>query len=104
LTQLGQLLKKWCIILSKFGRQQVDQVTIIFGIEQSCSFNDSMYLSFFLPTLQILYNNCEILTEDAVEEWEQRNLDTTPENIYLKLAKPFLEWLKEAEEEEEESD
>lgn len=55
--------------------------------------------------LQLLYD-AEFIAEDSFLEWaEEKQNGEDDEKVFLRKAEPFLDWLREADEEsEEESD
>lgn len=54
--------------------------------------------------LKILYD-LDIVSEEALHQWaSEKELAEEQEKVFLRKAQPFLDWLREAEEESEESE
>jgi len=69
--------------------------------------NASIYTPLFTPTLQLLYDRFNVLSEDAILQWADALKESAPEgdeHILLKQSHQFREWLEEAEEEEDEDE
>lgn len=119
---LGSLLKAWYKVVGKFGKLVSDQVYMLQGLEQAClasgfigtlanpaSLLDanatSIYTPLFTPTLQLMYENFPVFTEDAIFQWatslEESASATHP---LLGQSAAFRNWLEEADEEEDEED
>lgn len=114
LKRAAQQLKQWSSLLHKFSKNEDDQVEILLTLEDFCSGDGefestgekgSAFASIFPQILKLMYE-LDILTEEAIDSWaREKEFASEQEKKYLKLAKPFLEWLSEAEEESsEESD
>ena len=124
MQSLGGLLKQWWRVLGKFGKLVSDQVYMLHGLEQAClasgfvSTNTpsnvsassstsvaSIYTPLFTPTLQLLYQNFELFSEDAILQWAEALQESEGEDhILLKQSSAFRQWLEEADEEEDDEE
>lgn len=106
-------LQDWRSLLRGFLRNEDDQVELLLTFEEYCSEEGvfancghpcRMVRAVFLPVLKELYDD-ELLSEEAILAWasEKEHADESDKQ-YLKMAEPFIEWLKTAEEEEEEEE
>jgi hypothetical protein len=68
---------------------------------QVCCYEDSRLLKLFAETLRALYA-ADLVGEDAVMHWYRRGSHPKGRNVFLKDAEPFIKWLEEAEEEDDE--
>ena len=105
--QLNDLLIHWSPILKKFAKGLSAQKAFIYGLERACLYENEIYIGLFAITLQLLNQRAEVIDEDAIEEWERERLSdmsATNKQRFLVLAKEFLTWLKEAEEDEDDDE
>lgn len=63
------------------------------------------WMPYFVHILQQLYD-LDALSEPSILSWREQREDEgdCPEAQFLKIAEPFLNWLEEAEEEEEDDE
>ena len=66
-----------------------------------CCYEDSKLLKLFSDILRILYDN-DILVEDTIMWWYKKGSAPKGRSVFLRDVGPFIKWLEEAEEEEEE--
>jgi len=106
-------LAKWAPMLRRFLKNDDDQVEVLLTLEDFCAEEDvfaasggGRYTPIFAQVLHALYDN-DVLSEDAVLAWaEEKGGAEEGDKKFLNLAKPFITWLQEADEDdsEEESD
>jgi hypothetical protein len=51
----------------------------------------------------VLYSS-DLIAEDTIQHWYKKGSHPKGRNVFLKDIEPFIKWLDEAEEEEEEGD
>lgn len=120
LGSLGNLLKRWCIALTKFGRLETDQVFLIQGLALACTCygidleekknKTHVYSSLFTPVLQLLYNNFDALGQESILAWVEQAQSKAASGekldyaLLIKQSAQFVEWLQEDEEEDEDEE
>lgn len=57
----------------------------------------------FIDIVRLLYK-ADILGEDTIQHWYKKGSHQKGRNVFLKDAEPFIKWLEEAEEEDEDGD
>lgn len=90
-------------VLKRFYIRDEDQVSLLVGLQNS--FNDLsdsieyIYFSAFNSVLIYLYF-LDAATEKAILRWEKKEMEEHGEDSrFLKVIRPFINWLKSAEEE-----
>ena len=64
-------------------------------------YEDSKLLKLFSDILRILYDN-DVVGEDTIMWWYKKGSAVKGRAVFLRDVEPFIKWLEEAEEEEEE--
>ncbi|KAK8477865.1 hypothetical protein V6N11_013825, partial [Hibiscus sabdariffa] len=79
----------------------VYQIEVILKFEEMCLESAKEFAALFPQVLHLLYDK-EILQEDAILRWadEKEGADES-DKVFLKRSEKFIQWLKEAEEEED---
>ena len=96
-------LKRWKPLLKLFMQLEEDQVEMVFLLQEYCEEEEGEpFRKLFSIILHAMYE-LELLEEDALLRWEEEQsaLKSKEERKYLDQCKKFLDWLKEASEEEE---
>ena len=109
LKLVRQKVTRWAPLLARFLKSEDDQVEMLLTLEDYCS-EDEVFRGMggekltpaFAKILHMLYD-LDVLSETSVLAWsaEKEHADEEDKK-FLKLAKPFVEWLKEADEESDE--
>ena len=102
-------VERWAPLLARFLKSEDDQVEMLLTLEDYCSeetvftgMGGSALTPAFPKILHMLYD-MDVLSEVSVLAWSAEKEGAEEEDKkFLKLAKPFVEWLKEADEESEE--
>lgn len=115
LSALGKQLKTNCELLEKLLKKRADQVLAINKIEalalSAAPFmkrtGGVRFLSAGAQTLKLLYD-ADVLSEEAVISWGQAKEaallhDPDMDVRFLEKVRPFINWLEEESESEEES-
>ena len=110
-------VKEWAPLLTRFLKSEDDQVEMLLTLEDYCAedevfrgMNGGLLVPAFAKILHMLYD-VDVLSEVSVLAWAEEKAHASEEDRrFLKLAQPFVDWLKDADEEsdddseEEESD
>ena len=107
---IKNVFKKWLELIRLFATDQDDQLEVIYQLQECCT-QDERLTSCFCGMIHSLYE-MEVLEEETILRWESEcqeqiedgdDEEETLEKVkaYLKQCKDFLEFLKNAEEEED---
>ena len=111
LTRTREKVARWAPLLARFLKSEDDQVEMLLTLEEYCSEDEvfrgmggSLLVPAFAKILHMLYD-MDVLSEVSVLAWAREKEGAEEEDKkFLKLAAPFVAWLKEADEESEDSD
>ncbi|KAG9445788.1 hypothetical protein H6P81_011916 [Aristolochia fimbriata] len=94
-----KVLSDWNNLLVPFCLDMDDKIEIIMKLEEMSSESAKEFSPLFSKILAELYDQ-DFVTEPAILSWasEKAGADES-DKIFLKQAEPFIQWLKEAEEE-----
>jgi translation initiation factor eIF-2B subunit epsilon len=98
LAHLNQGLKRCAPLLCKYLQELDDQIDMVYTVQEVCE-DDAVVAKAFAGILHTLYD-ADVVSEDAVQAWA-RESKSADDQTFLKRAAPFLEWLAEADEEED---
>ena len=106
LKSIRERLKQWAPLLSRFLKSEDDQVEMLLTLEDYCAEDEvfkGMHGASLVPSfakiLHLLYD-MDVLSEVSVLAWaEEKGLASEEDKRFLKLAQPFVDWLKEADSE-----
>jgi translation initiation factor eIF-2B subunit epsilon len=108
LKRTAAQLHRWKDLLTKFLKNEEDQVELLLTLEEFCGEEGDFegtgekgaaFAAIFPQLLKLLYER-DIVGEEALLAWaEEKTHADEEEKRFLRLAEPFLEWLQEAEEE-----
>ncbi|WCJ43261.1 Translation initiation factor eIF-2B subunit epsilon [Euphorbia peplus] len=110
-TDIGELFKnvtdiltKWGELLKFYSKEIDDQIEVILKFEEMCLECAKKFSQIFAEILKLYYDN-DIIEEDAILRWadEKKDADES-DKVFVKKSEAFIQWLKEAPEEEEEED
>lgn len=65
-------------------------------------YEDAKLLKLFAKVVRILYDN-DILGEDTIQWWYKKGSHPKGRNVFLRDIEPFIKWLEEAEEDDDEA-
>lgn len=112
LKRMVTQLKRWRTLLHKFLRSEDDQVEVLLTFEEWCGEEGDFegageagaaFAGVFPQALKALYD-LDVIGEEALLQWaEEKAHASEEEKHFLAKAQPFIDWLKEAESEEEAS-
>ena len=106
LKSIRERLKQWAPLLSRFLKSEDDQVEMLLTLEDYCAEDEvfkgmhgALLVPSFAKILHLLYD-MDVLSEVSVLAWaEEKGLAGEEDKRFLKLAQPFVDWLKEADSE-----
>ncbi|XP_042024310.1 translation initiation factor eIF-2B subunit epsilon-like isoform X1 [Salvia splendens] len=104
----GELLKitngvigKWEKLLKYYLPSLDEEIEVILKFEEMCLESTKEYANLFSQILHLLYDK-DILQEDGILRWEsEKEQADESDKVFVKKAEKFLQWLKEASEEED---
>lgn len=101
LAHVNGNLKRCAPLLRKYLQELDDQIDTVYTVQEVCE-DDAAVAKVFAGVLHTLYD-ADVISEEAVQAWAKES-KSADDQTFLKRAAPFLEWLAEAEEEEEDED
>ncbi|XP_047970402.1 translation initiation factor eIF-2B subunit epsilon isoform X1 [Salvia hispanica] len=104
----GELLKitngvigKWEKLLKYYLPSLDEEIEVILKFEEMCLESTKEYANLFSQILHLLYDK-DILQEDGILRWEsEKEQADESDKVFVKKAEKFLQWLKDASEEED---
>jgi translation initiation factor eIF-2B subunit epsilon len=108
LNGVRERVKQWAPLLTRFLKSEDDQVEMLLTLEDYCA-EDEVFKGMggahlvpaFAKILHMLYE-MDVLSEVSVLAWAEEKTEAEEEDKrFLKLAQPFVDWLKDADEESE---
>ncbi|KAG0628658.1 hypothetical protein M758_1G043500 [Ceratodon purpureus] len=104
LTSTKDVITKWGVLLQKFLKGSDDEHEILLTFEEVCLESHKDFAPLFSQILQVLYDK-DIISEDAIMAWADEKQDADDhDKVFLKQSEPFIQWLKEAEEDDDEEE
>ncbi|KAL4302598.1 hypothetical protein GQ457_10G014180 [Hibiscus cannabinus] len=96
-----EVITTWQKLLKSFLHDIDEEIEVILKFEEICLESAKEFSPLFSQILHLLYDK-EILQEDAILRWadEKEGADES-DKMFLKRSEKFIQWLREAEEEEE---
>ncbi|KAG2495158.1 hypothetical protein HYH03_006766 [Edaphochlamys debaryana] len=96
---LVQKLKAYGKLFAAFATNSKSELALLNTIQVFC-YEDTRMLKCFTDILKLLYNG-EIVGEDTIQLWYKKGSHAKGRAVFLKDTEPFIKWLEEAEEEED---
>ncbi|KAK9908637.1 hypothetical protein WJX75_000787 [Coccomyxa subellipsoidea] len=93
-------VKAYKSLLSTFCSSARVEAALMVHVQVGC-YEDSKLLKLFTDIIRILYDN-DIVAEDTIMWWAKKGAHPKGKNVFLRDAEPFIKWLEEAEEDEDE--
>ncbi|KAI4294765.1 hypothetical protein MLD38_040911 [Melastoma candidum] len=98
---VGSVVSKWQKLLKSYLPGKDEEIEVILKFEEICLESVKELSPLFTQILHFLYDK-EILSEEAIQDWETEKADADEsDKVFVKQAEKFLQWLREASEEEE---
>ncbi|TYG86283.1 hypothetical protein ES288_A13G122100v1 [Gossypium darwinii] len=100
----ADIVTTWQKLLKSFLHDIDEEIEVILKFEEMCLESAKEFAALFPQILHLLYDK-EILQEDAILRWadEKEGADES-DKVFLKRSEKFIQWLREAEEEEDDED
>lgn len=89
-------------VLQAFVTNAKLELTVLVTLQVLC-YEDNRLLKLFKDIVKLLYN-ADVIGEDTITHWHKKGSHPKGRNVFLKDMEPFIKWLDEAEEEEDEED
>ncbi|PIA29915.1 hypothetical protein AQUCO_05800177v1 [Aquilegia coerulea] len=95
------VITKWGGLLKHYLQTIDEEIEVIMKFEEICLESIKEFAPLFAQVLHLLYDK-DILSEDAIISWasEKEGADES-DKIFLKQSETFIQWLKEAPEEDD---
>ncbi|CAN8316293.1 unnamed protein product [Cochlearia groenlandica] len=100
----ANIITKWKGLLGFYVKQTDEQIEVIMKFEEMCQDTARELGPLFAQILHVLYEK-DVLEEEAILRWAEEKADADEaDKVYLQQSEKFINWLKEASEEEDEDD
>ncbi|KAJ9185907.1 hypothetical protein P3X46_005483 [Hevea brasiliensis] len=99
---VASIVSTWQKLLKFYAREIDDQIEVILKFEEMCLESAKEFSPTFSQILHLLYDK-DILEEDAILRWADEKKDAEEsDKVFVNQSEKFIQWLKEASEEESE--
>lgn len=92
-------VKRWAKLLGAICSKGKHEVLLIYSIQTYC-YENTKLMKLFPQIVRTLYDG-DVLAEDTILYWYGKGQNPKGRQIFLRDMEPFVRWLEEAEEEEE---
>ncbi|KAK3132676.1 hypothetical protein QOZ80_6AG0526120 [Eleusine coracana subsp. coracana] len=104
LKTTAEALGKWKDLLRNYAKTVDEEMEILLKFEEMCQETTKEFTPLFSKILPFLYDK-EIVSEDAILRWaEEKEHADESDKVFVKQSEAFIQWLKEAEEEDDEEE
>ncbi|KAG0464169.1 hypothetical protein HPP92_020238 [Vanilla planifolia] len=93
-------VKAWAELLNVFCTSGKLELELIYKIQVQC-YEDAKLMKLFPEIIRSLYEQ-DVLAEDTILLWFRKGSNPKGRQTFVKSLEPFVKWLEEAEEEEDE--
>ncbi|GAQ78414.1 ARM repeat superfamily protein [Klebsormidium nitens] len=87
-------------LLGAFSTTSKAEFALIYKV-QACCYEDAKLMKLFAEIVRILYD-LDVLGEDTILTWYRKGTNPKGRQVFVKALEPFVKWLEEAEEEDDE--
>jgi len=95
-------LKKWASLLKRFVYESDDGVEILLTLEEVCEESNGIRFRQLFPHIIKNLYDLDVVDEDAFLQWaEEKSNADAEDRKYLDAAAKFIQWLQEADEEDD---
>jgi len=95
-------LKQYASLLASQATSPKAELTLLLKIQDFC-YENMNFLKVFQKIVVLLYK-MEVISEDVIQHWYNGGHSSKGQSHFLEQMKPFVEWLKNAEEEDSEEE
>lgn len=95
-------LKQYASLLSALTTTAKAQLSLLIKIQEYC-YDNMSFLKVFQKIIVLLYK-VDVLSEEIIVHWYKEGHSSKGKSVFLEQMRPFIEWLKNAEEEESEEE
>ncbi|KAG2662457.1 translation initiation factor eIF-2B subunit epsilon-like isoform X3 [Panicum virgatum] len=104
LKTTAEALGKWKDLLRNYTKTIDEEMEILLKFEEMCQETTKEFSPLFSEILPILYDK-DVVSEDAIMRWaEEKEHADESDKVFVKQSEAFIQWLKEAEEEDDEEE
>ncbi|KMT14763.1 hypothetical protein BVRB_4g075290 [Beta vulgaris subsp. vulgaris] len=101
---VAKIINTWKKLLKYYLSSIDEEIEVILKFEEICGESVRELSPLFSQILHLLYS-CDIIQEEAILSWESEKQGADEaDRVFLKQAESFIEWLKNASEEESEEE
>ncbi|CAM6040484.1 unnamed protein product [Sphagnum compactum] len=98
------VFSRWGSLLCKFLKGSDDEHEVLLTFEEICIESHKEFAPLFSQVLHMLYD-IDVVSEDAIIAWaSEKQYADESDKVFLKQSEKFIQWLKEAPEEEDEDE
>ncbi|XP_061995268.1 uncharacterized protein LOC133713168 [Rosa rugosa] len=98
----SRVISKWKHLLKNYLSDIDEEIEVIMKFEEMCLESAKEFSSVFDKILYQLYDQ-EVIQEEAILRWVEEKTDADEsDRIFVRQAETFVQWLREAEEDDEE--
>ncbi|KAL1194646.1 hypothetical protein V5N11_031467 [Cardamine amara subsp. amara] len=100
----ASIITKWKGVLGFYVKHIDEQIEVIMKFEEMCQEDYAELVPLFAQILHFLYDK-DVVQEDAILRWgEEKAGADESDKVYLIQSEAFIQWRKEASEEEDEEE
>ncbi|KAK4282850.1 hypothetical protein QN277_014177 [Acacia crassicarpa] len=101
---VDSILTTWRKLLTSYLAEIDEQIEVILKFEEMCLESAKEYAPLFTKILSIMYDK-DIIGEEAVLSWEDEKREADEaDKVFVKQAQTFIQWLREAPEEDDDEE
>lgn len=98
---VASIIPKWGGLLKHYLQTIDEEIEVIMKFEEMCLESNKEFAPIFSRILHLLYDK-DILSEESILSWaSEKSLADESDKIFVKQAEKFIQWLKEAPEEDD---
>ncbi|XVE62173.1 hypothetical protein DITRI_Ditri06bG0097300 [Diplodiscus trichospermus] len=92
-------VKTWAKLLNSFCTSGKLELELMYKVQMQC-YEDAKLMKLFPEIVRSLYDQ-DVLAEDTILHWFSKGINPKGRQTFVKALEPFVNWLEEAEEEED---
>ncbi|KAI9207903.1 armadillo-type protein [Polychytrium aggregatum] len=100
--QLVKVLGTWPKVFAMYCQSAKTELLLLTTVQKVC-YEDARFLKHFKAIVANLYEH-DVVSEGAILYWFERGATSHGKTVFLKQLEPFVQWLKEQEDDDEEDD
>ncbi|KAG4922522.1 hypothetical protein JHK84_051365 [Glycine max] len=92
-------VKTWAELLNTFCTSGKLELELMYKVQMQC-YEDAKLMKLFPEIIRSLYDQ-DVLAEDTILHWFRKGTNSKGRQTFVKALEPFVNWLEEAEEEDD---